>query len=152
MNVLTGERYRMAPRESRALLRGEYGQLPGPVDEEVRRKVIGNDQVVSCRPADLLRPELESLREEIGDLARSEEDVLSYALFPQVARSFFERRSGKESFSAEDELPAVIAAAVLAYEREKAENAGKAAARYPSANPMIRGGTVCDEKKESNRL
>ncbi len=114
MNVLSGQRYKMVTKESKALLRGEYGQLPGPVNDEVRKKVIGNDEVILCRPADLLKPELENLKEEIGDLARSQEDVLSYALFPQVARSFFERRLAKENggFESEEELLAVITAAI----------------------------------------
>ncbi|MPM09514.1 Methylmalonyl-CoA carboxyltransferase 5S subunit [bioreactor metagenome] len=95
LNVLLGERYKMAPKESKALLRGEYGQLPGPVDAEIRRKVTGSDEVIECRPADLLQPELENIRKEAGALARSDEDVLSFALFPQVAKGFLERRNGK---------------------------------------------------------
>jgi len=122
LNVLLGEQYKMAPKESKALLRGEYGQLPGPVDDEVRRKVIGDAEVISCRPADLLQPELERLREEAGALARSEEDVLSYALFPQVATDFFHRRSVKEKAAHEEDdedLLAVITAAVQSYEQEQ---------------------------------
>ncbi|NLT40472.1 MAG: oxaloacetate decarboxylase subunit alpha [Clostridiales bacterium] len=118
MNVLAGERYKMVTKESKALLRGEYGQLPGPVDPEVRKKVIGDDEVITCRPADLLKPELENIKAEIGDLARSEEDVLSYALFPAVARDFFERRLAKERGIPDDELLAVIAAAVRAYAKQ----------------------------------
>lgn len=92
LNVLTGERYKMVTKESKGLLRGEYGRLPGKVNEEVRRKAIGDDEVITCRPADLLEPELDKLKEEIGDLAKSEEDVLSYAMFPQVAKDFFLHR------------------------------------------------------------
>lgn len=88
-NVLTG-RYKMFPKESKALLRGEYGRLPGEVNEEVRHMAIGDDEVITCRPADLLKPELDGYREELGEHIRQEEDVLSYALFPQVARKFFE--------------------------------------------------------------
>lgn len=91
-NILSGERYKMVTKESKGLLRGEYGKLPGEVNEEVRKKCIGNDEVITCRPADMLKPELEKYREEIGDKAKSEEDVLSYALFPQVAPKFFEYR------------------------------------------------------------
>lgn len=95
LNILMGERYKMISKESKGLLRGEYGALPGEVNEEVRRKAIGNDEVITCRPADLLEPELEKYRSEVGDMARSEEDVLSYALFPQVAAKFFEKRNSK---------------------------------------------------------
>ncbi len=94
MNVLAGERYKMVPKESKGMLKGEYGQLPAPVNEEVRRKCIGDEEVITCRPADLIAPELEKYRAEAGDLAKSEEDVLSYALFPQVAKKFLEKRNG----------------------------------------------------------
>ena len=96
LNVINGERYKVFTKESKALLRGEYGSLPAPVNEEVRRKAIGDAEVVTCRPADLLKPELESYREEIKDHIRQEEDVLSYALFPQVALKFFEAREAAE--------------------------------------------------------
>ena len=94
MNVLAGERYKMVPKESKGMLKGEYGQLPAPVNEEVRRKCIGDEEVITCRPADLIAPELDKYRAEAGDLAKSEEDVLSYALFPQVAKKFLEKRDG----------------------------------------------------------
>ena len=92
LNVLAGERYKMVTKESKGLLRGEYGQLPAPVNEEVRKKAIGNAEIITCRPADLIAPELEKYREESKGLAKSEEDVLSYALFPQVAAKFLEAR------------------------------------------------------------
>lgn len=83
LNVVSGERYKMFPKESKGLLRGEYGELPAPVNEEVRKKAIGDEEIITCRPADLLEPELEKYREEIKDHMEKEEDVLSYALFPQ---------------------------------------------------------------------
>lgn len=92
LNVLFGERYRTFTNESKALLRGEYGALPGKVNEDVRRKAIGNDRVVECRPADLLEPELDRDRESVKDIARCEEDVLSCALFPQVAPEFLKKK------------------------------------------------------------
>ena len=95
LNVLSGERYKMITKESKGLLRGEYGQVPGEVNEEVRRKAIGNEEVITCRPADLLEPELEKYTAEAGDLAKCEEDVLSYALFPQVAGKFLAERNAK---------------------------------------------------------
>lgn len=96
LNVLAGERYKMITKESKGLLRGEYGQVPGEVNEEVRKKAIGEDEVITCRPADLLQPELEKYTEETKDFAKSEEDVLSYALFPQVASKFFDYRDHPE--------------------------------------------------------
>ena len=81
----------MITKESKALLRGEYGALPGKVNEEVRKKAIGNDKVITCRPADLIEPELVKYAREMKEkgIGKSEEDVLSYALFPQVAEKFF---------------------------------------------------------------
>ena len=103
LNVLSGERYKMITKESKGLLRGEYGQVPGKVNEEVRKKAIGDDEVITCRPADLLEPEMDKYREEAKDLARSEEDVLSYALFPQVAAKFLAERNKKlDGGSADD--------------------------------------------------
>ena len=91
MNVISGERYKMVPKESKAMLRGEYGRLPAEVNEEVRKKAIGDDKVIDCRPADLLEPELEKYAAEMKakGIGKSYEDVLSYALFPQVAEKFF---------------------------------------------------------------
>ena len=102
MNVLMG-RYKTFPKNSKALLRGEYGRLPAPVNEEVRKMAIGNDKVITCRPADLLEPELEKYEKEVKELGyyEQEEDVLSYALFPKVAPKFFEaRKEAKEGKSA----------------------------------------------------
>ncbi|MBR0081184.1 MAG: pyruvate carboxylase subunit B [Clostridia bacterium] len=96
LNVLMG-RYKSFTKESKGLLRGEYGRLPGEVNEEVRRKAIGDAEVITCRPADLLEPELEKYRAEIKDRIRQEEDVLSYALFPQVATKFFDARDAAEA-------------------------------------------------------
>lgn len=93
LNVIAGERYKMVSKESKGLLRGEYGSLPAPVNEAVRKKAIGDDPVITCRPADLLQPELAMYRQQAGDLAKCEEDVLSYALFPQVAEKFLKNRN-----------------------------------------------------------
>lgn len=91
-NVIAGERYKMVTKESKALLRGEYGRLPAPVNEEVRKKCIGDAPVITHRPADDIPPEYEKYKAEIKDIMEQEEDVLSYALFPQVAMKFFEKR------------------------------------------------------------
>ena len=100
MNVLAGERYKMVPKESKGLLRGEYGKLPGEVNEDVRKKAIGDAEVITCRPADQLTPELEKYRAEAGDLAKCDEDVLSYALFPQVASKFLAERNNPKPVEA----------------------------------------------------
>ena len=96
MNVLNGERYKMVSKESKGLLRGEYGKLPASVNEEVRKKCIGNDKVITCRFADTLPPELDKLREEMREWYQTEEDVLTYAMFPKVAPKFFEYRQAKQ--------------------------------------------------------
>ena len=92
LNVLMGERYKMVSKESKGLLRGEYGAVPGKVNEEVRKKAIGDDEVITCRPADLLEPEMDKYRKEAGEMAKCEGDVLSYALFPQVAEKFLKEK------------------------------------------------------------
>ena len=108
LNVLAGERYKMVTKESKGLLKGEYGRLPAPVNEEVRKKAIGGDTVIECRPADLIEPELEKYREETKDFAKSEEDVLSYALFPQVAKKFFETRDAAPAPAVEEPSERVL--------------------------------------------
>ena len=110
MNVIMGERYKVFPKESKAMLRGEYGHLPGEVNEAVRTKAgIAPEDVITCRPADQLEPELEKYKAEFKDVARSEEDVLSLALFPQVAPKFLDRRDHPEKY-AEAPKPEVKAA------------------------------------------
>ena len=104
LNVLSGERYKMVTKESKGLLRGEYGRVPGEVNEEVRRKAIGDAELITCRPADMLEPELEKYRAEAGDLAKCDEDVLSYALFPQVAGEFLKKRNAASDPAAVREL------------------------------------------------
>ena len=107
MNVLGGERYKMVPKESKGLLRGEYGQVAGVVNEEVRRKALGDAEIITCRPADLIAPEMDKYREETKGFAKSEEDVLSIAMFPQVAKKFIEERDNpkpKEDPNAPREL------------------------------------------------
>ena len=95
MNVILGERYKTFTKESKAMLRGEYGALPGQVNEAVRAKAgIAPEDVITCRPADLLDPEVPKYREEFQGLAKSDEDVLSLALFPQVAPKFLQWRDG----------------------------------------------------------
>jgi oxaloacetate decarboxylase alpha subunit len=96
LNVLMGERYKMVPKESKALVKGEYGKTPAPIPEEITKKILGDEEPITCRPADLLSPELDSIRDQMREYLEQEEDVLSYALFPQVAENFFKlRQAGK---------------------------------------------------------
>lgn len=92
-NVLAGERYKTITNEVKLYLQGRYGRAPGKVDEQLRKRAIGNEEVIDVRPADLLKPEMAKLREEIGALAKSEEDVLTYAMFPDIGRKFLEERA-----------------------------------------------------------
>ncbi len=96
MNVITGERYKMVPKESRALVKGEYGKTPAPIPEAIKKKILGDDEQITCRPADLIQPELDNIRSQIGQYIEQDEDVLSYALFPQVAESFFKLRQAEK--------------------------------------------------------
>ena len=92
LNVIMGERYKMVSNETKGICRGEYGRTPVPIDEEFRKKIIGNEKAITCRPADLLKPELDNMRKECAEWIEQDEDVLSYALFGQVAVKFFEQR------------------------------------------------------------
>lgn len=95
-NVLVGERYKNVSKEIKAYLRGEYGRAPGQVNEELRKKVLGDEKPIDCRFADLLEPGFDKAKAEIGELARSDEDVLSYVAFPQIAEKFLKNRAEKE--------------------------------------------------------
>ncbi len=96
INVLSGDRYRTVTNETKLYLEGRYGRAPGPVNTVIRRLAIGNHDVIEDRPGDLLPNEMDKLTREIGELAQSPEDVLSYAMFPEVGREFLEgRRQGK---------------------------------------------------------
>ncbi|GET68722.1 oxaloacetate decarboxylase subunit alpha [Streptococcus dysgalactiae] len=92
MNIISGERYKVVPNEIKDYVRGLYGQSSAPLAEGIKEKIIGDEAVIACRPADLIEPQLVYLRDEIAQYARSEEDVLSYASFPQQARDFLGRR------------------------------------------------------------
>ncbi|HLD13536.1 MAG TPA: sodium-extruding oxaloacetate decarboxylase subunit alpha [Burkholderiales bacterium] len=93
LNVLTGKRYKSITNEVKLYLQGRYGKAPGKINETVRKLAIGDDEVISCRPADRIKPEMQRLREEIGSVAKSEEDVLTYAMFPEIGRKFLEERA-----------------------------------------------------------
>lgn len=97
MNVLTGERYKMVPKEIKDYLHGLYGKAPAEVNPEVRKKIIGDDEVITYRPADKLEPEFEKLKKEYKKVAKCDEDVLSIALFDQVAIKFLKKKYGLEA-------------------------------------------------------
>jgi pyruvate/oxaloacetate carboxyltransferase len=138
LNVVMG-RYKMITKETKAYLQGLYGQPPGPVDPEVQRLAIGDDTPVTVRPADLLEPELPKRKAELEELGirASPEDLISYALFPQVALEFFARRDRKER--PREERAALVAAVadLLGVQNEACVTAERAAAAQPAATPRL---------------
>ena len=96
LNILMGERYKMVPKETKDIVRGRYGRTPVPISEEIRKKIIGDEEPITCRPADLLAPELEKAEAEISDYKEKDEDVLSYVLFPQQAIEYFKFRQAQK--------------------------------------------------------
>ena len=119
LNVIMGERYKVIPEEVKQYVRGYYGRPPAPISPELKKKAIGDEEPITCRPAEMLSPGWEKAKAEIGSLAKSEEDVLSYALFPQVAKPFFERRM--KGMGGKEEIAAAIAAMLLNQQEKKAE-------------------------------
>ncbi|NPV53611.1 MAG: oxaloacetate decarboxylase subunit alpha [Firmicutes bacterium] len=92
LNIATGKRYAIKSKEIRDYVKGLYGTPPAPINDDIRRMIIGDEEVVTCRPADLLEPQLEKAEAELGDYMQSQEDLLSYVLFPEVAMDFFKKR------------------------------------------------------------
>lgn len=97
MNVLAGERYKMVPKESKKIMMGEFGQTVKPFNKEVQKKIIGDATPITCRPADLIPPQLPKFEKECAQWKQQDEDVLSYALFPAVAKDFFEYREAQQT-------------------------------------------------------
>ncbi|MGB8455366.1 MAG: oxaloacetate decarboxylase subunit alpha [Anaerocolumna sp.] len=97
LNVIAGERYKMVTKETKAVLSGEYGRTAKPFNLEIQKKVIGDAKPITCRPADLLKPELKTIEKEMEQWKEQDEDVLSYALFPQVATEFFKYRQAQRT-------------------------------------------------------
>lgn len=112
MNVLAGERYKMVSNEVRAYLRGEYGHAPGEVNPEVIKKVLGDEKPMTGRFADTLAPAFEQTKNKLGAVAKSDEDVLSYIAFPQLAEKYFEQRDNPSAVKPADAKPAASATAV----------------------------------------
>ena len=97
LNVVSGERYKMVTKESKKLLSGQFGQTVKPFNPEVQKKCIGDEKPITCRPADLIKPQLADIEKEMAQYKQQEEDVLSYALFPQVATEFFKYREAQQN-------------------------------------------------------
>jgi oxaloacetate decarboxylase alpha subunit len=123
LNVVLGERYKIIPAEVKNYVRGYYGRPPAPIDPKIKALAIGEEETIDCRPADLIPPAMEQARTEIGDLARTEEDVISYALFPQVARPFLERR--QNGGGGREALVAAIGALIVQRRECRAASAGE---------------------------
>jgi len=118
LNVVLGERYKVIPEEVKQYFRGHYGKPPAPMDPAIQKLAIGNEKPITCRPGDLLEPMFEAAKRELGDLATCDEDVVSYALFPQIAKPFFIRR--QQGLGGKEEVAAAIAAALFAQVDAKA--------------------------------
>ncbi|HXV49200.1 MAG TPA: pyruvate carboxylase subunit B [Candidatus Binatia bacterium] len=95
LNVMTGKRYSVVAMETRNYVMGLYGEAPGEISDEIKHKVLGKKEPIACRPADLLKPGLDQARKDAGTMARSEEDVITYALFPEIAKDFFQAREAQ---------------------------------------------------------
>ena len=95
-NVISGSRYKMIPNEIKEYVKGKYGKPSVPISEEIKKIIIGDEEVITCRPADLIEPQLEAVKQEMKEYYEQEEDVLSYALFPPVALKFFKDRQAKK--------------------------------------------------------
>jgi len=105
LNVLSGKRYSMVPKEVKDYAKGLYGRPPAPIDEKVKKKIIGDEKIITMRPADLLKPELKTISKEAKQFFESEEDALTYVLFPQAAVEFFKKRRTKREESMSSLLP-----------------------------------------------
>ena len=95
-NVITGERYKTVTKEFKGIVKSEYGKTPEPIDPEFQKMILKGEEPITCRPADLLEPELDKLKQECAEWTEQEEDVLTYAMFPKVAPKFFEQRRNKK--------------------------------------------------------
>ncbi len=102
LNILNNERYKICTKEVKDYLHGKYGKAPSSINEELRKKIIGDDEVINCRPADLLEPEFEKLKMDYKDIARSDEDVLSLALFESVAADFLKKKYNAEEVETDE--------------------------------------------------
>jgi pyruvate/oxaloacetate carboxyltransferase len=141
LNAIYGERYKQVSKETRGVALGQYGQTPAPISDAVRKKIAPDAKPITGRPADDIGPELDNARKEAGALAKSDEDVLSYVLFPQVAREYFEWREKGDGL--ESELIAAIAVALSQEHQRSARPAAPAADGHGHAhNPWRMAGRM----------
>ena len=110
LNVLAGERYKMVTNEVKAYLKGQYGKPAGKIDEQFRKSIIGDEEVIEGRPADYIKPEMEASKKEIGDLAKNREQLLMYIMFPQVAKDFLEGKIKAEDLTVPEEKKEILPA------------------------------------------
>lgn len=122
INVLSGERYKTVLNEVKNYVKGLYGRQPGPINETLRKKILGDEQIIRCRPADLIPPELDRIRREAGSLVKNDEDLLTYALFPQIAANFLKERGKAGAISSvSSELKTVPTAPIEKTKRDRRE-------------------------------
>jgi oxaloacetate decarboxylase alpha subunit len=134
-NVLMGERYKMVTKESKGIIKGEYGKTPAPISPEFTKQILGDEKPITCRPADLIEPELEKIKAQIADYITQPEDVLTYALLPQVAEKFFKlRKEGKLTPFVEPQPKNSVAAPVGANEAEIAVAIAAALSAFENEN------------------
>lgn len=120
MNVISGQRYKIVSKETKDYVKGLYGRHPSPIRKDIKSQIIGDEELITCRPADLLKPEFEKMTKEVGDLATSEEDVLTYTMFPQTALKFLKtKKEGRKRTEEEEAAVAAALAAVLTQERPR---------------------------------
>jgi pyruvate carboxylase subunit B len=120
INVLSGERYKTVLNEVKNYVKGLYGRQPAQIDDTLRKKILGDEQIIRCRPADLIPPELDKTRHEAGSLIKNDEDLLTYALFPQIAAKFLKERTQPVGTISLD----TIAAVAVALAKEHSEKTG----------------------------
>ena len=136
LNVLTGERYKTITKETAGVLKGEYGSTPAPMNKELQERVLDGSEAITCRPADVIKPELETLEAELSKLAQEQgltladeqiDDVLTYALFPQIGLKFIKNRNNPDAF---EPVPSADDSSNKAPEKSAANNKGVKAEQY----------------------
>ncbi|MEM3579153.1 MAG: oxaloacetate decarboxylase subunit alpha [Candidatus Bathyarchaeia archaeon] len=142
LNVLSGKRYSIVPKEVKDYVKGFYGQPPAPIDEEVKRLIIGDEKYITCRPADLLEPALDKVPLEVKPYIESEEDMLTYVLFPATAVEFFKKRKAKR-----EEAKAEVAPEKLA-ELERVATISAAVAIHMASQSEVKALTLQRAKRE----
>ncbi|MDD4170638.1 MAG: acetyl-CoA carboxylase biotin carboxyl carrier protein [Syntrophomonas sp.] len=142
LNVLMGERYKLCPGEVKDYVRGQYGKPPAPIERDIIEKIIGNDEIITVRPADLLKPLWEKGKKETANISDNEEDILTYILFPQVALKFFEYRR----LQASDDIPQILSGDEAGQEIKdlRGEKGSVLPIEMPRKTPIVRGDEEMD--------